>query len=168
MSAISLSQLVSTFEPAPKQPRLRVKQPLKAEPPKRTKRVHLNQIEIAIDDASRRAVSGEWEGSKGATFVGLYAMCHRMVYGVTPSELELQAVFNAAAKMARSTMHELFNDQPEEFAAFIRWAWEVEKRKAAWAQAKAVDRRRLSWRYQFSRSLETDYRIELKTKRRRQ
>lgn len=166
MSAISLSQLVSSFEPIQKQPRLRVKQQPKPQPT-RAKRVHMNKVEIAIDEASRRALSGEWEGSKGATFVGLYAMCHRMVYGVTPSELALQPVFNAAAKMARAMMHELFDDQPEQFAAFIRWAWEVEKRKAAWAQAKAVDRRRLSWRYQFSRSLETDYRIELKTKRRR-
>jgi hypothetical protein len=165
MSAIS--QFVNSFEPAPKQPRLRVKAKPTEPAPKRAKRVHLTSVEVAVDDASRRALSGEWEGAKGATFVGLYAMCHRMVYGVTPSELQLQSVFNVAAKTARKAMHELFNDDAAEFAAFIRWAWEAEKRKAAWAQQKAFDRRRLSWRYQFSRSLETDYRIDLKSKGRR-
>lgn len=155
MSAIT--DFVGRFDSAEqsKGPRLRVKK----------KRSTLTPLEVALADARRRAVTGEWGGSKGRTFVGLHAMCHRMVYGVVPSELEQLSLFNAAAKMAAKAMHELFADDPEAFAAFVRWSWEVEKRKNTWAQSKSIDRRRLGWRAQFSRSLETDYRIDLKRRR---
>lgn len=153
----ALTEFVKSVESAKaqaKQPRMRVK------------RSHtLTLVEVAIDDAKRRASSGEWEGAKGSTLVGLYAMCHRMVYGIIPSELEEPSTFRQAAKMAATTMHELFVDDPAEVAAFIRWSWEVEKRKNTWAQSKSIDRRRLGWRAQFSRALQTDYRIGQKQKR---
>lgn len=145
-----ITDFVNSFE-APKGPRLRVK---RAKP--------MTPVEIAIDDARRRAASGEWAGSKGATLVGLYAMCHCMVYGVIPSELSEVPTFRAASRMAAKAMHELFGDDPAEVAAFIRWAWQVEKRKNTWAQSKAIDRKRMGWRAQFCRSMETDYRINQK------
>lgn len=151
----SISEFVARFEEEEKKPRQRVR---------RSKA--LSPVEVAIDDASRRAKSGEWAGSKGKTFVGLYAMCHRLVYGVIPSEVQDVAGFSAASKNAARALHELFADDPHEMASFIRWAWEVEKRKNAWAQSKAIDRKRLGWRAQFSRALETDYRIYLKQRRR--
>jgi hypothetical protein len=89
-----------------------------------------------------------------------------MIYGVVPSELLEQQSFRAAARAAAKAMHELFDDDATAVAAFVRWAWEVEKRKNTWAQSKSIDRRRLGWRVQFSRALETDYRIYLKQRRR--
>ena len=155
----SISDFVGRFDaPEPAGPRLRTK--------KKPQRTTLTPLEVAIDDARRRAVSGEWGGSKGRTFVGLHAMCHRMVYGVVPSELEQLGTMNAASKLAAKAMHEMFGDDPEAFAAFVRWTWEVEKRKNTWAQSKSIDRRRLGWRMQFSRALECDYRIDLKQRRR--
>lgn len=149
----SIMEFVARFEEEQKKPRQRVR---------RSKA--LTPIEVSIDDASRRARSGEWAGARGKTFVGLYAMCHRLIYGVIPSEVQDKAGFAAASKHAARALHELFKDDPSEMAAFIRWAWEVEKRKHTWAQSKAIDRKRLGWRAQFSRSLETDYRIAQKQK----
>lgn len=153
MTTRSITDFVNSFE-KPKGPRLRVK----AKP--------LTPVEIALDEAARRAASGEWAGAKGSTLVGLYAMCHRMVYGIVPSELSEQATFHAASKMAAKAMHDLFGDDPAEVAAFVKWAWQVEKRKNEWAQSKSVDRKHLGWRAQFCRSLETDYRIAQKQGRR--
>lgn len=152
MSAIS--EFIKHVEPE-KGPRPRVRRSRAMTP-----------VEVAIDDASRRAKSGEWAGSKGKTFVGLYAMCHRLVYGVVPSELEERGAFFAAQKHAARALHELFNDDVQLMAEFVRWSWEVEKRKHAWAQSRTIDRKRLSWRVQFSRALETDFRIYLKQRRR--
>jgi hypothetical protein len=149
-----ITDFVNSFD-KPTGPRLRMK---RAKP--------MTLVEIAIDDARRRAASGEWAGAKGAVLVGLYAMCHRMVYGIIPSELFEVPTFRAAAKMAAKAMHELFGDDPAEVAAFVKWSWQVEKRKNEWAQTKSVDRKHLGWRAQFCRSLETDYRIWQKQGRR--
>lgn len=134
-------------------------------PKPRTRRRHLTHLEIAVDDAKRRASSGDWDGAKGATLVGLYAMCHRMVYGVLPGELEQIGVFRAASKQALRCVHELFNDDACAVAAFVRWSWEREKRRDAWAREKMIERSRLGWRAQFSRGLETDYRVAHQARR---
>lgn len=156
MTMSVIEKFINDVDP-PKGPRMRVK---------RTKRTTLTDVEVAIDEANRRAMSGEWAGSKGRTFVGLYALCHRMIYGVVPEELTDRLMFNTVAKMAAKVMHECFDDDPNELAAFVRWSWEVEKRKNSWAQSKAIDRRRLGPKVQFSRGVVTDYRIYLKQQRR--
>ena len=134
-------------------------------PRTRRRRSHLTPLEIVVDDASRRAASGDWAGAKGGTLVGLYALCHRMVYGVLPGELEQVGLFRQACKQAASLMHELFSDDASAVAAFVRWSWEREKRRNAWAQSKQIERNRLGWRAQFSRALETDYRVASKQRR---
>lgn len=139
-----------------KQPRTRV----------RTRAKPLQPIDIAIDDAKRRASSGEWSWSKGATFLGLHALCHKMIYGIIPDELYVSGVYRAASRMAAKALHELFDDDADAMAAFVRWSWEREKRKHTWALANGVDRNRLSWKWQFSRGLLTDYRIAIQQKRR--
>lgn len=119
-----------------------------------------------MDDARRRAESGDWEEARGSSLVGLYALCHEMIYGVVPEELFAIAEYRTAAKVAARMMHENFNDDPSEVAAFIRWSWEREKRKNNWAQAKGFDRKRLGVRWQFSLGLLTDYRIARSQKKR--
>lgn len=125
----------------------------------------LSPVEVALDDAKRRARSGEWEDAKAATLVGLYALCHQMVYGVVPSELKQVGLFRAATRMAKRMMHEYFDDDPSQVVELIRWSWEREKRKNTWAQSHAIDRNRLSWKWQFAASMETDYRIARTQKR---
>ena len=119
----------------------------------------LSPLEVAVDDASRRAESGDWEGAKGSSFIGLYALCHRMVYGILPCELQELGCFRAAAKQAALVAHTAFGDDPSEMAEFVRWAWEREKARAKWARSQHFDRNRMGWRMQFSRGLETDYRV---------
>lgn len=126
----------------------------------------LTQVDVAMRDAKRRAASGEWDGSKGSTFIGLYAMCHEMVYGVIPDELYSAGIFKAAARNAANAMHEMFEDDPVKVVVFMRWAWAREKRKHEWAQQQGFDRNRMSWKWQFARNLLTDYRISLTQKRR--
>lgn len=131
------------------------------------RRLHLHPIEVAVDDAKRRATSGDWEGAKGSTFIGLHALCHRMVYGIIPEELYAEGVMRAAVRNAASALHQMFGDDGHEMADFVRWTWEREKRKSTWAQANGYDRNRLMWKWQFSRSLLTDYRIARSQKTRR-
>lgn len=125
----------------------------------------LPAITVAMDDARRRAMTGDWTGSKGSTLVGLYAICHKMIYGVVPDELYHAATMRAASRLAASSLHVVFRDEASEAVAFIRWSWEREKRKNAWASQKGFDRSRLGWKFQFSRSLFTDYRVHRQTRR---
>lgn len=135
------------------------KEPTTGPRPRMRKAKQLSAVDVALDDARRRAASGDWETAKGSTLVGLYALCHQMIYGVVPSELMQDSVFRIAAKLAAKQMHELFRDDPTEVAAFVRWAWEREKGRVAWAQSKSIDRNRMGWKAQFSRAMETDYRV---------
>jgi len=105
-------------------PRPRIRTKSETPKPKR----YLLPIEVAIDAAQRRAASGEWDGAKGATLVGLYAICHRMIYGIIPQELCEKALFNIAAKLAAVALHKHFDDDPSAAAAFVKWSWEREKR----------------------------------------
>lgn len=123
-------------------------------------------VEASMDDARRRAASGDWAGARGKTLVGLYALCHQMVYGILPAELEDAAMFRIASKLAAMCMHTRFDDDASGVAEMIRWSWEREKRLHTWAQSKSVDRKRLHWKWQFNRVLETDFRISLTQKRR--
>lgn len=132
---------------------------------KRVKAKSMPPIEVALDDAKRRAKSGDWEGSKGATFIGLYALCHEMVYGVVPDELYEQQTFRAAAKFALKVLRDRFEDDADQCAAFMRWSWEREKRKHTWAQANGLDRNRLGWKLQFATTMLTDYRVALSQKK---
>jgi len=126
----------------------------------RSKRARfLTPFEVALDDATRRAKTGEWDGAKGAAFVGLYAFCHRRVYGMLPVDLEPDITFRTAAKSAAEVVHRAFDDDGCAMAEFIVWCWDREKRKLEWARQKKIDLRRISWRVQFSRSMEADYRL---------
>lgn len=123
-------------------------------------------LDVAIRDARHRAATGEWDGTKGSTLVGLYAMCHEMIYGVVPEELKNLGLFRAAARNSARALHEVFADDIVKCIEFVRWTWEREKRKNAWAQSNGVDRNRMSWKWQFSAGMVTDYRVSLQQKRR--
>lgn len=126
----------------------------------------LTPLEVAVDDASRRSTSGVWEDAKGATLVGLYAFAHKLTYGVLPDELQDARLFTVASKLAARMVHVHFGDDWSRSVDFIRWTWEREKGRDAWARAQGVDRNRMSWKLQFSASFVTDYRAA-PTRRRR-
>ena len=52
-----------------------------------------------------------------------------------------------------------FGGDPSKMVAFMHWAWKGEQRREAYAKDKGYERRRMSWRVQFSAELLTDYRV---------
>lgn len=124
-------------------------------------------LKQAIEDAQRRSSSGDWDDATGATFVGLYALCHRLIYGVEPADLVPRGPFQAAAKAAKTCLHANFDDDPSDFVDFIRWTWVREEKREAWARANHKERGRISIRLQFSPSLITDYRVDRERRRNR-
>lgn len=134
--------------------------PEKAKQEKGTRVRQLSLLEVAIDDAQRRAATGVWEEATGKTLVGLYGLCHRLVYRVLPDELHDVGQFKMAAKQAANFVHSQFTDDFGAAAGFIKWTWEREKRLEVWALTNGRDRSRLHWRRQFSAGLVTDFKVE--------
>lgn len=135
-------------------------------PSKGAKRPKLSALEMAEEDASKRAESGQWEDASSRSFVGLYAMCHRMTYGVEASDLREKFKFTVANKAAAKVLHVFFDDDKSEFVEFIKWAWEREKGREEWAARENKSRGRLSTRAQFSAGMVTDYRVEAERRNR--
>lgn len=132
------------------------------------KRSKLSGLEIAESDASKRAETGEWEDASARSFVGLYAMCHRMTYGVEASDLREKFKFNGATKAATKALHDFFDDDKSEFVEFIKWTWEREKGREEWAARESKIRGRMGIRLQFSAGMITDYRVESERRNRNQ
>jgi len=120
----------------------------------------LSELEAAMIDAEKRSASGDWDGVGGATLVGLYAVCHRMVYGVPPADLAERASFARAAKIAAGCMHKHFADDRDAVVEFVRWSWVREEGREQWAARNGQTRNRLGFLLQFSPSLVTDYRVD--------
>ena len=126
----------------------------------------LAKIEVAVLDAEHRSKAGEWGDATGRTFVGLYALCHRIVYGEIPLELYEKAQFGTACRMAIRALREWFGGDTGLLVEFVKWSWEREKRRDAWAIQNGRDRGRMGVRFQFSAAMVQDWRID-KTKGRR-
>lgn len=118
----------------------------------------ISTLSAAISKAEARARSGEWGDALPPVFVGLYAVCHRLVFGVLPLELEEQAQFRLASKLALGCLHDYFDDDGDAFASFVRWAWKREEGRARYAREQGWDRKRMGWRLLFSAHTVTDYR----------
>ena len=128
---------------------------------------YASAFDVAVADAESRAKTGDWSNAKGTTLVGLYAWCHRRVYGVEASELRKEPSFREAAAAAARLLHNECGDDADLVAELIRWTWDKEKRGEAAAAAKGEVREfRVTWRYQFSVRLLTSYRVELKRRER--
>ena len=126
-----------------------------------TKSTALSDIEANTKIAEARSLSGDWDGARGRVFVGLYAVCHRVVYGVAPLELEQKPEFQAASRAALSCLHGHFDDDSDALATFVRWAWKREEGRAKYAREQRWDgRKRLGWRLLFSAHTVTDYLAE--------
>lgn len=145
---------------------VRLVQP-RGQPRIRVRRYHLTDLEVALDGAMRRARTGYWEDAKSSVLVGLYAFCHKLVYGIVPIELDQGREFIIATRLAKKLHHEAFADDTQRMVEFIRWSWEREKRVHAWAQSKMIlDRRPMSYKAQFSRAKQTEYRVALTQQKR--
>jgi hypothetical protein len=123
-------------------------------------RAKATPIELAVAEAKRRSREGDWSGAKGKVFVGLYALCHEIVYGDVPLELTENQELTIGARMVNRVLHDFFDDDPDALVEFIKWSWEAEKRKESWALRNGISRQRMRVRLQFSARLVQDYRTE--------
>lgn len=120
------------------------------------------RIDAYVEEATRRANSGDWDGLDEKTtphlLVALYLVCHARVYGVKP--VELNADFFAASMMARKQLTVAFDGDIHKAVEFLRWTWDKERRKEKWMTEQGFDGKRIGWRLQFGHEsrLLTDYR----------
>jgi hypothetical protein len=130
--------------------------------------VKLSKLEVAVQNAERRAKDGDWSEVDGAMLVGLYAVCHRLVYGVLPLELEKVPEFRRAAGVAMTMLQQHFEGEAGAMVEFVKWAWVIEKERHEWAgrQVPVAKRKRLLWQFLFTERTLTDYRISIKTRKR--
>lgn len=127
------------------------------------------KFQAALQSARRRAQSGEWATADGEALVGLYAVCHELVYGALPEELEEVALFRQASRTAAKLLRESFGGEVDGAVEFLKWVWEREQGRVRWAasQQPPVQRGRLGWRLSFSAAFVTDYRVATAPKGRR-
>lgn len=137
--------------------------------PKRTRTVRSKQtaLEVAERGAQSRASAGDWEGASGKDLVGLYAFCHRSVYGAPAGELANVGQFRAASKAAAKMIRESFDGDVGAAVDFVRWTWLREREREEWAAENRRNRGRLGWRLAFSERIVTDYRVAMSRLRRR-
>ena len=134
---------------------------LNEEPPPRAPRSRgLSELDAAVLEAEARSRTGKWDDARPTAFVGLYALCHRMLFKVLPGELESKVEFKGALRMA-GQVHARFEYNGEDVAAFIVWTWEREQRREKWAAGKGETRDfRVGYRLQFSPRMITDWQVE--------
>lgn len=136
-------------------------------PAQKGQREKLTDLEVAMDDAGRRGRSGDWEDATGKTFVGMYALCFKMVYGEVPLPLTEKAEVMRGARIAMNCLHNHFSDDKDALVEYIKWSWSVERRKHTWALGQGFDRKPMGVGLQFAASLVQEHRIHLRSGRRR-
>lgn len=112
-----------------------------------------------LDEVNAMLREGKWSEATAKHFVALYADLHFRVYGIEPADLDPKQRL-AAVSMASSMMQNEFGGSAIEMAEFVRWAWSREKERETWRRENGRQGSRLTWRFQFGRSLLTDYRLE--------
>jgi hypothetical protein len=113
----------------------------------------MGEHERATHDAKVRAESGEWDGAKASTILGLYSMCHKIAYGCSPGELDDKVAFTNATRHVQRMMQDHFGGEASRMVGFVKWVWAREKVRVDAGRAST----RLGWRLQFSSSILTDY-----------
>lgn len=120
----------------------------------------LNQAVEDVRDRTHGNSKGRWEGATVSTLLGLYAHLHEVVYGVFPDELEEE--WYPAMSKAKAFTKKKFGDDVSKVVEFMRWVWQRERHSVETYKEKndgEMKDFRISWRYQFSTKLLTDYRM---------
>lgn len=131
----------------------------------RAKHIRMSDLEVAIEAAEARSKSGEWVGCTSTILVGLYAVMHRTVYGIVPEELNVKSEMQRASAAARKIVTDFFGGDADDMVEYMIWAAKRAKSRKEWAVANGRDVVRLAWRFMFSASSVSDYRVEMSAKR---
>lgn len=114
-----------------------------------------------LAQVERRIEAEDWNGATPEDLVGLYAVLHAGVYGVSPIE-EVAPVWLAAVSAAKRLTLEAFDGSPRLAVEFLRWIWGREIEREQWRQKHTGGRgKRLTWRHVFLwRESLVEWRIE--------
>ena len=110
-------------------------------------------LQGAMADARHRSRSGDWDTSDANSWLGLHALCFKMIYRETPEELEGGGKF----RKARARVRRFVEARPElsearNVALMIHWAWEDHQGKLEWARSKRISMKPPSFKKIFSRA----------------
>lgn len=103
--------------------------------------------------------AGRWHLAGSEHFVELYGMLHARVYSVEAAELDT-GEWTLANMAARRMLAKMFDGDRPKMAGYLKWVWEIQARDEAKRRAGSRDDDfRVTWRYQFSEKLWTQWRI---------
>lgn len=103
---------------------------------------------------------GSYEGAKPMHLVALYEWAHERVYAVKPEEFRETVTWKLAVFAAARLLKDQFEGDVEECVSFMRWVWRREAAREQRRKARQEETRRISWRFFFSNSMVTDYRVD--------
>jgi len=131
---------------------------------KKKKRAGIWNRAVVREEVSSFIASREWNDAHPRHFVELYSRLHFDVYGVEPLEMKATKMCMAAASLAAKALRDHFDGDANLLADFMRWVWSRQSAEEKKRRAGAKDGDfRVTWRYQWSPKLVTDYRRSLLT-----
>lgn len=103
-----------------------------------------------IEEVAERMRRKDWDGMTPGKLVALYWICHEMVYGHPPVEIDKVSAWEIAMKAAGSMVRRHFDGDIERAITFMRWVWTREQEREKWRRENKRDGQRLTWRNQFT------------------
>jgi len=109
-------------------------------------------------EVERRLDVDDWDGLKPTNIVQVWAWCHRETYGVEAgvTAVEWERAVMRAASFAKSE----FDGDLDAVLAYVRWAWQRERRYEQGRRDNGKGGGVLGWAKMFGAKVLTDYRID--------
>jgi hypothetical protein len=101
----------------------------------------------------------DWSRTRPGHLVALYLRCHAQVYRVPPLELDDGKEYALATIAATRFARDQFGGSLEDVVRYMQWAWHREQGREAKRVQQGTGGVRLGWRWFFSASMATDYRV---------
>lgn len=111
-----------------------------------------------IEERDSRINNRDWAGAMPEVFVALYVSLHSEVYKVAPTFKPGEK--GRAVDAAKEALREHFGGDGDGLADYMRWVWSRQAAEEKKRRAGAKDGSfRVTWKYQWSPTLITDYRV---------
>lgn len=116
-----------------------------------------------VGEATANIETGDWSDATPSTFLGLFAVLHKEVYGVE-TDSEIRAEWRTARVVVGRFVREEFT-RADEVVEFMRWAWVREQEREEWRRRNGRGGFRLTWRLLFGARQLADYRLDVARRR---
>lgn len=111
---------------------------------------------VAARSAAQACIDAkDWRLASDAAVLGLYSLLHLRVYGVLPAELD-GPDYRAALSRAKFVCTQL---TPQGAYSLVRWTWKRAESQEQSRKDDADNGFRIGWRYQFSASMITNFKV---------